>query len=303
MESYTGKFVPNERVFTVVKDALKERRGFSLVRLGDGEVQFMAHDCIVPSEQLKNLRDFEYSGVKLPDHRGREELVRAAKKSDVVGLFHLENNKPDPLVQKVLSHYRLSFPITCSYKINWWLYRKDLLRLLKGRRVLLVGRRAREGVKRMKEMGLDVCPPVNLEGMDNIPETYEVISRMNFEVALISAGIPAVVLAVMVKENLNRIAIDFGHVIEKVIDRNFGIANPYKAVYDLKARWRFKDSRVREGSLIKGSGPEIYLIRQNKKHLIISPQFFARHGLNPKSVVRVRDEDLKNFPDGEPIMH
>jgi len=57
-----------------------------------------------------------------------------------------------------------------------------------------------------------------------------------------------------------------------------------------------------EGALIKGSGPEIYLIENEKKCHITSAVAFERLGYKWKNVITVNDEELLNHPMGETVL-
>ncbi len=65
------------------------------------------------------------------------------------------------------------------------------------------------------------------------------------------------------------------------------------------------DSRalvIRDGLLLKGSGPEIYVLQDNHKRWISSLDAFAHFGYRWENVHEVEDEFLARFPDG-PALH
>jgi len=56
-----------------------------------------------------------------------------------------------------------------------------------------------------------------------------------------------------------------------------------------------------DGTLIKGSGPDIYLIQNGFKHLIPDMETFNAMGFNRNNVINVDDQQLENIPMGIPI--
>ena len=57
-----------------------------------------------------------------------------------------------------------------------------------------------------------------------------------------------------------------------------------------------------DGSLLKGSGPEVYLIELEEKRWIPSPLVFAGNGFGWKYIIDVDDDVLDDFDDGDNLL-
>jgi len=69
------------------------------------------------------------------------------------------------------------------------------------------------------------------------------------------------------------------------------------AVYSLSTPVAYPD-----GTLVKGSGPEVYLIESGKRRHITSPNLFSSRGYKWKDIITVSDEELINHPLGEAML-
>lgn len=55
---------------------------------------------------------------------------------------------------------------------------------------------------------------------------------------------------------------------------------------------------IREGSLVKGSGPEVYLIENGKRRWIQDERAFAQYGFDWSEITRVNDQEFFQFSEG-----
>lgn len=69
------------------------------------------------------------------------------------------------------------------------------------------------------------------------------------------------------------------------------------AVYPLSMAVAYPDN-----SLIKGSGPEVYLVEQEKRKHITSPSVFENKGFKWKNIITVSNEELLSHPIGEMVL-
>jgi hypothetical protein len=58
---------------------------------------------------------------------------------------------------------------------------------------------------------------------------------------------------------------------------------------------------IRDGLLLKGSGPEIYVLENDRKRWVSSLDAFAHYGYTWDEVHIVEDAFLQQFPDGRPL--
>jgi len=61
------------------------------------------------------------------------------------------------------------------------------------------------------------------------------------------------------------------------------------------------DYRFQDGSLLKGTGPEIYLISYGKKRHFTSPDAYLNRGHNFSQYVSVLDLELTNYATGKDL--
>jgi hypothetical protein len=57
-----------------------------------------------------------------------------------------------------------------------------------------------------------------------------------------------------------------------------------------------------DGTLIKSSGREIFLIQQQKKRMFMNFDSFKRMGFDISNVISIPDDELSEIPTGSPIV-
>jgi hypothetical protein len=58
---------------------------------------------------------------------------------------------------------------------------------------------------------------------------------------------------------------------------------------------------IKDGALVRGLGPEVYLIREGEKCHIVSPEVFERNNFVWSSIIVTSDEVISTYPDGPSI--
>lgn len=202
--------------------AMDEGRPLSVVRLGDGELLTMAQGAVMSDEQLRQEGHFlPYAGIQLPDLGARDQLVAAVCRADIVGIPKLRLPNFQPLAFAVFRAYGIDYrQLQLSVStVNYALYLEGCLpELLAGRRVLLVGNASPALAGILESRGFAVTGVVApVSGMSDIPRVMEEIGRYVFDIALVGAGIPAVVIAQRIAAELGRTAIDFGHLADALV--------------------------------------------------------------------------------------
>ncbi|GBF77513.1 hypothetical protein PA598K_06067 [Paenibacillus sp. 598K] len=202
--------------------AMDEGRPLSVVRLGDGELLTMAQGTVMSDQQLLREGHFlPYAGIQLPDLEARDQLVAAVCRADIVGIPKLRLPNYQPLAFAVFRAYGIDYrqlQLTIS-TINYTIYLEGCLpQLLQGRRVLLVGNTAPSLASVLESRGYVVAGVIApVAGMHDIPRVMAEIHGHHFDIALVGAGIPAVVIAQRIATELGRTAIDFGHLADALI--------------------------------------------------------------------------------------
>lgn len=206
-----------------IRSALRKHTPLSVIRLGDGELLTLAQEVVMSEDAVRREGHFlSYSGVELPDLNARDMLAAAIRKADIVGIPKLRLANFQPLAFSVLKAHGIDYrTLKLSLStINYALQVEGYFRnILAGCRVLIVGNSATGLSKVLQESGVQVTgviSPVN--GMRDIPRVLdEISSTRDFDIALVSAGIPAVIIVQRIASELGKVAFDFGHLADSFV--------------------------------------------------------------------------------------
>lgn len=205
-----------------IQGALDAQRPLSVVRLGDGELLTLAADTVLPGEQVQELAPFlPYAGVPRSTPDIRAELAEAIRGADWIGVPISRAPTFQGLLFPVLRHFGIDWSrlnLTSS-TINYSLHHSGLLLpVVQGRRVLLIGSQAAELGALLNGHGVQVTGIIGtVDGVVDIPRVMQQTAEHSFDIALVAAGIPAVILCRRIAGELGRVAIDFGHLADKLV--------------------------------------------------------------------------------------
>ncbi|MDM5225175.1 GT-D fold domain-containing glycosyltransferase [Cytobacillus sp. NJ13] len=234
VSSLSKKFIklktPKE-VQEEIKQAMNKNKGYSLIRVGDGELLTLAHDLLVSTEDIKSiprLNFLSYAGVNLPDHSIRDLLANNLLEADMVGIPFLRRPTFQQLFNKLAKHHNwpLDHMNLTRSVINYELHLETTLfqDLLSNQRILLIGNRMMEGETVLRNAGFNnIAGSIPVENIYSVPQVLSEAQKYDFDVALVSAGIPANLICVELAK-CNKIAIDFGHLIDELINNTKQIA-------------------------------------------------------------------------------
>ncbi|KAA8748002.1 hypothetical protein FE296_19890 [Paenibacillus sp. UASWS1643] len=202
--------------------ALDAQRPLSVVRLGDGELLTLAADTVLPGQEVQELAPFlPYAGVPCSTPDIRAMLAEAIQAADWVGVPISRAPTFQGLLFPVLHHFGIDWSqlkLTSS-TINYSLHQSGLvLPLLQGRRVLLIGSQAPELAALLHNRGIHVTGIIgSVAGVMDIPRVMQQTAEHAFDIALVAAGIPAVILCRRIAGELGKVALDFGHLADKLV--------------------------------------------------------------------------------------
>ncbi|WP_310191444.1 GT-D fold domain-containing glycosyltransferase [Bacillus sp. 3255] len=205
-----------------IVEALNKRTPFSLVRLGDGELLTLAQESIMSIEQIREDGPFlPYAGVEVPDLEVKSELLTAVRGATVVGIPKLRVRNFQPLAFAVFKHEHIDYrqlTLTDSL-VNYYLYQTGYLsRITQGRRVLLVGNLAPQLGEVLRQHQVEVVAEISpVHGFKDIPRIKSAIAEHEFDIALVSAGISAVIISEWIASAFGKVAIDFGHLADAIV--------------------------------------------------------------------------------------
>lgn len=208
-------------IFIEMQQALEQRAPLSVVRLGDGELLALAHDKVLSSELVRKEGPFlGYAGIDVPDHEYREQLADSVRKATFVGVPTSRTPNFQGLLYPTLRAYGLhARQMRLTYSTVNYLLAQDgrLLQLMQGRRVLIVGNTGLELAEVLRQRGITVAGVVNpVMGVRDVPRILREVSRHDYDLALVAAGIPAVILSQRIAEQFGKVTLDFGHLANKI---------------------------------------------------------------------------------------
>lgn len=213
--------LPPPETARALREALDSGQPLSLVRLGDGELLTLAHDIVIPTEEARRRGTFlPYAGVELPAYDIREKLAAAISKADIIGVPVSRHSSFQGLLFPVFAHYGLDLSrlrITTS-TVNYSLAEEGLLLpLLRGRKVLIAGNRAEGLASVLRREGIEVVGLVTpIRGVNDAEAAVQEASGYCFDIALVAAGIAAVLICTEIASRLGKCALDFGHLANKL---------------------------------------------------------------------------------------
>ncbi|AWB47027.1 hypothetical protein DCC85_17580 [Paenibacillus sp. CAA11] len=220
-EDHFVKLAGPESVFHILQTAVAESRPLSLIRLGDGELLTLAHEVLIPTEEAVKRGPFlPYAGVELPAPSVRDALLDALRRAHLIGVPESRHPSFQGLLFPLLKHAGLSLrqlPLTTS-TINFGLCEAGLMsQLLRGRRILAIGNKAEALAKVLRGAGIEVAGVIaSVQGVKDVPMILDRATQVDFDIALVSAGIAAVLICVELAERKGKIALDFGHAADKL---------------------------------------------------------------------------------------
>lgn len=234
------QFLKVDEVLIIIKEAIENKKPFSLLRVGDGENLILAQDSVLTIPEVLNrgwakAANEGKKGVTLPHFNLRDEMVEALKKADLIGIPFWENDPimadqivKRPLTEAVFKHFNIQPTKICHTFVNRVLTQKrEFWSLLKGRRILLIGSWAGQ-VKPILEMvpyELNIAVTCEFTKYDDMKETLAKLIEIKdeFDIALVSCGVNAVVLAQKIAELTGKVALDFGKSLMFIVQKKAGL--------------------------------------------------------------------------------
>jgi hypothetical protein len=223
------QLLAKEIIVERIRDSLSNKNPFFLVRIGDGENFVLSQESVYTMQETLSqlwvkIANEGRKGVRIPNIEIRDRMVEAIKEADIVGVLAQNDNTirahPNhkrPLTDKIFDHFGLQPKALCNAIVNRELiYFKPFWEMLseQGSRVILISRWAGGTKQRL------IRPPYNLSIPFTLPfERYEMMdetlakieSRQDeFDIALVSCGVNAVVLAHEITKRTGKVAMDFG---------------------------------------------------------------------------------------------
>jgi len=217
--------------------ALEQRIPCSVVSLGATESFILAQESVLTCRQfmthaeakVANLgikRGHQHRGVRFPNFAARDALAEALREVSILG-YNLLINTPDSgqLTKKVLNYYK----ITPQYVFEAYLRRVIMFsqkqkfeQMLQGKKILLICGYADEVAtalnKNLKNsLNFEIVGTIKIHEFEEIPRVKKEINVLDFDLALLSAGLNAIILAVYIAKIKGKVAFDIGQGMESLI--------------------------------------------------------------------------------------
>lgn len=244
MDERDRSLLSTDQVLGLIGNALNSRTPFSLIRVGDGENLCMSQASVLKHEEIMQERwaqltiETRSKGVRLPDIGLRDALIRAVKSADLVGI-HPWNDKfistydrlKRPLAERVFKYHRIQPKLTCNASVTRVFPQNRMFwNMLTGRRVLLISQWATRlrPILTAKPYSLSVVDALPFDFYNKIPLVMAGARKLRgqFDIALVSCGVSAVILAVDLATELGCVAIDFGKASQFMVEKKAGLNAP-----------------------------------------------------------------------------
>ncbi len=218
MEIVEQKLLSPNEVMEKIEEAYIKKQKLSVVRLGDGEALTLAQSIVMPFSEIQKREFLPYAGLQVPNLKARDELLEAIKKADIVGVAMNELEDFTPLLNKCFHAHKIDVEemTLTNACINYFLLENDMLKnfLLKNPniRVLLVGNATPYLLPIFNRVNIKVAGLIKpVKGVKDWQRVTQLAGKYRFDIALVSAGIAAVMICEEIAKKTNKIAIDFGH--------------------------------------------------------------------------------------------
>lgn len=221
--NYQTKMMTLQTVLDSIGQAAHNKQGFSLTRFSHGEISYLSYK--INPVLVRNYEKYRtYTGLTESIEKAAAAIKHSLETTDIAGFvpkdcadngeWWYSNTK------QVLHHLNILPPSICSVWITQeMIYHEQFWQLLRQRRVALIGRRAEEASHYFGKNGVNITEVKNLDGVDEIKPVHDHMKNSsNWDIALISAAVPATILTPILAQDAKRIVIDFGHAMDLMID-------------------------------------------------------------------------------------
>lgn len=227
------KVLSSKRLIHKINKSLENGKPLSVVSVGATETFIMAQYTVLSEEQfmehpqaITTNADKSQRGFRFPDVDLRNEMIAAVKQADIVGYpLSIRSMDAGLMTEKVFQAYNIKPKYVYEALIRRVLYQSqkdEFERMLRGRKVLLIGRIAEdthaEMVKTFKSrLHFDIVGTIGLEGYKDVPRVKQKIGEYSFDLCLLSAGVYAVILAPYIASTYGKVAFDMGQGMQSLI--------------------------------------------------------------------------------------
>ncbi len=194
------------------QQALEEKKPISHVNLGDGEIIFLAYQRIHGFENFPTSPSgLDPYAIYKSNKQIRDEVLDGVLHSDIIGMPASLYTGNWPEAEAFLDYYSVPVQRICDSYMGRFLHNTGLVyEVLKNKRVYLLGNSVLNLVPLLEKNQIELAGYTTVNYFEDIPRVKECIAKTDFDMALISAGIPTLILSPWITKTLGRCAFDFG---------------------------------------------------------------------------------------------
>lgn len=197
------------------REAIDKKIPYSFLRMGDREIAVCAQEVLtfdLISKHYRWIGNPKFIGVPLPNIELKDQLVAAYRGANAMGILVQANWYFYPLSQLLISYYGFR-PEDFVYAFaNAYISKKKMFyKLFRSDRILLVGSKSDQfkEVLENRYRFKNIVGTVPVRGFPDVPNVKSQMQNIDFDIAIISAGVSGKILADYAK-NLGRVGIDYG---------------------------------------------------------------------------------------------
>ncbi len=228
---YEDNVLSTDKVLELIEEAVVNKKALSLTRFSHAEITYL--NWKYQKKLVKKMDMFKkYNGVDEPIEKITDILIDSLKNTTITGLIpeayaEITTAPRDKnngfywykLTKAFLHRENLLPNLICSvWSTQEMIYKNKFWEMLRGRSIAIVGRRADEAVPYFQNNGVNVSETIVLEGINNVKEVKDYLTNKEWDIAIVSAGIPATILTPQLSKETGRVVIDFGHALDRIID-------------------------------------------------------------------------------------
>ena len=217
--------------------ALNHRKPCPVVSLGASETFVLAQETVLTTRQIARhaeaevankgvKRGQEHRGIRFPNLTARDDLAKALRKINIVGVnLKIRDQHSGLLTEKVLEYYNLTPTYTFEAYIRrviMFSQEEKFEQMLKDRRIIIICGYADEVAAALNKnlrdkLGFTIVRAIKIYEFEEIPRIKREIQALDFDLALLAAGLNAIILAAYIATVKGKVAFDIGQGMESLI--------------------------------------------------------------------------------------
>ncbi len=167
-----------------------------------------------------------HRGIRFPNFVARDALVEALREVDILGC-NLLINTPDAaqITKRVMKYYKIAPQyIFEAYirRVIMFSQKQKFEQMLQDKKILLICGYADEVAAALnknlkKSLNFEIVGAIKIHEFEEIPRVKQEINVLDFDLALLAAGLNAIILAAYIAKFKGKVAFDIGQGMESLI--------------------------------------------------------------------------------------